>query len=95
LARQLDQSLKASNLDEYRSTLVEFIKEHSAESDLAWGDLIAELLRQWEAKQSGLTPGASASRSTACFPPHQEQRTALWPPAEPDQGVVAETPRDR
>ena len=33
LARQLDQSLKASNLDEYRSTLVEFIKEHSAESN--------------------------------------------------------------
>ena len=57
LARQLDQSLKASGLDEYRSTLVEFIKEHSAESDMAWGDLIAELLRQWEAKQSGLTPG--------------------------------------
>ena len=57
LARQLDQSLKTSDLDDYRSTLVEFIKEHSAESDLAWGDLIAELLRQWEAKQSGLTPG--------------------------------------
>ncbi len=57
LARQLDQTLKASDLDEYRSTLIEFIKEHSAESDLAWGDLIAELLRQWEAKQSGLTPG--------------------------------------
>ena len=36
LARQLDQSLKASGLDEYRSTLVEFIKEHSAESDMAW-----------------------------------------------------------
>ncbi len=57
LARQLDQSLKASNLDEFRSMLIEFIKEHSAESELEWGDLIAELLRQWEAKQSGLTPG--------------------------------------
>ena len=57
LARQLDQSLKANNIGDYRSTLVEFIKEHSAESDLEWGDLITELLRQWEAKQSGLTPG--------------------------------------
>jgi len=57
LARQLDQSLKAGNLDDYRTTLVEFIKEHSAESDLAWNELIGELLRQWEAKQSGLTPG--------------------------------------
>ena len=27
LARQLDQSLKASNLDEFRSMLIEFIKE--------------------------------------------------------------------
>ncbi|MFT3851018.1 MAG: diguanylate cyclase [Propionivibrio sp.] len=57
LVRHLDQSLKASNLEGYRSTLVEFIKEHSAESDLAWNELIGELLRQWEAKQSGLTPG--------------------------------------
>lgn len=57
LTRQLDQSLKASNLNEFRSTLIEFIKEHSAESELEWGELIAELLRQWEAKQSGLTPG--------------------------------------
>lgn len=57
LARQLDQVLKAGNLDEFRSTLIEFIKEHSAESELGWGELITELLRQWEAKQSGLTPG--------------------------------------
>lgn len=57
LSRQLDQSLKAGNLNEFRSTLINFVKEHSAESELEWGDLIAELLRQWEAKQSGLTPG--------------------------------------
>jgi diguanylate cyclase len=56
LSRQLDQALKASNWDEYRKALVDFIREQSAESQLGWGELIAELLRQWEAKQSGLTP---------------------------------------
>ena len=56
LSRQLDQSLKAANWEEYRKTLVEFVREHSSESELAWGELITELLRQWETKQSGLTP---------------------------------------
>ena len=57
LSRQLDQALKASNWEDYRKSVVDFIAEHSAESDLAWGDLINELLRQWDAKQSGLTMG--------------------------------------
>ena len=56
LARQLDQALKGENWDDYRKPLVEFIHEHSSESDLAWGELISDLLKQWEAKQSGFTP---------------------------------------
>ena len=56
LSRQLDQALKGGNWEEYRKPLVDFIAEHSAESQLGWGDLIADLLRQWEAKQSGITP---------------------------------------
>ncbi len=56
LSRQLDQALKGGNWEDYRRPLVDFIKEHSAESQLGWGELIVELLRQWEAKQSGLTP---------------------------------------
>ena len=56
LSRQLDQALKAGSFEDYRKLLVDFIKEHSAESELGWGELIAELMRQWEAKQSGLTP---------------------------------------
>lgn len=56
LSRQLDQALKAGSFEDYRRLLVDFIKEHSAESELGWGELIAELMRQWEAKQSGLTP---------------------------------------
>jgi len=56
LARQLDQALKGQDWENYRKPLTDFIREHSTESDLAWGELIADLLRQWEAKQSGLTP---------------------------------------
>jgi len=56
LLRQLDQALKGENWEAYRKTLVEFIKEHSEESKLVWSDLIGEFLRQWEAKQTGLTP---------------------------------------
>jgi diguanylate cyclase len=56
LSRQLAQSLKGANWEEYKKTLVEFVKEQSTESELNWGDLIAEFLRQWEAKQTNLTP---------------------------------------
>ena len=56
LARQLDQSLRSGNWEEYRRTLIDFISEHSAESNLDWSVLINDLLRQWEAKHSGLTP---------------------------------------
>ncbi len=56
LARQLDQALKAESWDEYKKTLADFIKEHSTESELRWNELISDLLRQWEAKQTSLTP---------------------------------------
>jgi len=56
LARQLEQSLKAESWEDYRKTLIDFIKEHSTESLQNWGELIGEFLRQWEAKQSNLTP---------------------------------------
>ncbi len=56
LSRQLAQSLKGANWEEYKKTLVEFVKEQSTESELNWGDLITEFLRHWEAKQTNLTP---------------------------------------
>ena len=74
LTRQLEQSLKAENWEDYRKTLIDFIKEHSTGSEQNWGDLIGEFLRQWEAKQSNLTSArkrealehvlASASKNT-------------------------------
>ena len=56
LSRQLDQALKSKNWEDYRKTLADFVKEHSTESELGWSELITDLLRQLEAKQSGLTP---------------------------------------
>ena len=56
LSRQLAQALKSENWEDYRKALTEFIKEHSSESELNWSDLITEFLRQWETKQSNLTP---------------------------------------
>ena len=56
LTRELDQALKGQNWDSYKRTLVDFIKEHSTDSDLAWGELIAELIRQWDTKHTSLTP---------------------------------------
>ena len=50
LARQLDQALKHQDWESYRKPLADFIREHSSESDLAWGELIADLLQQWETK---------------------------------------------
>ena len=52
LVRQLDQALKNGSGEDFRKPLVDFIKEHSAESDQPWGELIAELLRQWEASKA-------------------------------------------
>ena len=56
LARELDQALKDQQWENYKKTLVDFITEHSTDADLGWGELIAELIRQWDAKQSSLTP---------------------------------------
>ncbi|MDR2613784.1 MAG: GGDEF domain-containing protein [Candidatus Accumulibacter sp.] len=55
LSRQLDQALGNRDWEIYRKLLSEFIREHSGESGLAWGDLIPEFLQQWETRQSGLT----------------------------------------
>ena len=55
LARELDQALKGRSMEAFRKVLSDFVKERSAESERNWGEVIAELLRQWEAKQAGLT----------------------------------------
>ena len=55
LARQLDDAVKAANWDEYKGHLVGFINNLAESQKLAWSELIADLLRQWDAKHPGLT----------------------------------------
>ena len=55
LARQLDEAVKTSNWDEYKSRLIDFISTLAETQKLSWSDLISDLLKQWEAKHVGLT----------------------------------------
>lgn len=55
LARQLDEAVKAGNWESYKNHLTEFVANLAESQKLAWADLIADLLRQWDAKHPGLT----------------------------------------
>ena len=55
LARQIDQALKNRDWESYRKLLADFLREHSGESGLAWGELIADFLQHWETRQGGFT----------------------------------------
>ena len=55
LARLLDEAIKAANWDDYKKYLTDFISALVESQKLGWSDLIADLLRQWDAKHPGLT----------------------------------------
>jgi diguanylate cyclase len=55
LARQLDEAVKTSNWEEYKSRLTDFVSTLAGVQKLAWSELIADLLKQWDAKHIGLT----------------------------------------
>ncbi len=55
LARQLDEAVKAANWEAYQKHLVEFIGALAESQKLSWSTVIADLLRQWDAKHPGLT----------------------------------------
>lgn len=57
LARELEQSVKDEKLATYVSSLAGFIEERSAIETLAWGGLINDLLREWDAPSVSMTPG--------------------------------------
>ena len=61
LARLLDEAIKGANWDDYKKHLADFIAALVESQKLGWSELIADLLRQWDAKQPGLT---SARRPT-------------------------------
>ena len=98
LVRQLEQSLKEKNGEDYQKTLVEFITEHSSESELSWSELLADFLRQWEAKQSNLTPArkreslehvlASASKNSEIFYTRLQNLVKSWAQNSTDDTVL-------
>ena len=55
LARLLDEAIKGANWDDYKKHLADFIAALVESQKLGWSELIAELLRQWDAKHPGLT----------------------------------------
>lgn len=55
LARLLDETVKAGHWEDYKKHLTAFINDLVETQQLAWGDLISDLLRQWDAKHPGLT----------------------------------------
>ncbi|PKO47791.1 MAG: GGDEF domain-containing protein [Betaproteobacteria bacterium HGW-Betaproteobacteria-4] len=55
LARQLDEAVKTANWDDYKKHLADFVAGLVDSQKLAWSELIADLLRQWDAKHTGLT----------------------------------------
>ena len=56
LARQLDEAVKAANWEAYQNHLTGFINGLAETQKLAWGELIGDLMRQWQARHPGLTP---------------------------------------
>jgi diguanylate cyclase len=55
LARQLDEAVKAANWDDYKKHLADFVAGLAESQKLGWSELIADLLRLWDAKHPGLT----------------------------------------
>ncbi|MGE5470072.1 MAG: diguanylate cyclase [Bacteroidota bacterium] len=55
LARQLDDAVKAANWEDYKKRMLDFILALTEAQKLGWSELIADLVRQWDAKHVGLT----------------------------------------
>ncbi|WP_374341946.1 diguanylate cyclase [Azonexus sp.] len=55
LARRLDDAIKTGNWEDYRNHLVNYLAGLAEVQKLGWSELIADLLRQWDARHSGLT----------------------------------------
>lgn len=55
LARALETATKNESLDDFSVALAEFVTTLAEGQKLAWADLIADLLRQWELRHGGIT----------------------------------------
>jgi len=56
LVRSLDEASRDKSWERFQQALVAYLAESASEPP-AWAELIGELLRQWETRHAGLTPG--------------------------------------
>ena len=57
LARELEQSVKDEQLASFIKSLSGYVTERAASESLAWGEIISDLLREWDAPSASMTPG--------------------------------------
>ncbi|MDS4013443.1 MAG: diguanylate cyclase [Candidatus Accumulibacter sp.] len=57
LARELEQAVKDEQLGAYVNSLSAFITERGTIETLGWGELINDLLREWDTPSAVMTPG--------------------------------------
>jgi len=55
LARELEQAIRNKDWNEWRKTFADYVAGQGTEASRGWGELIGDLMRQWEAKQANIT----------------------------------------
>lgn len=98
LARKIDQAIAERNPDAAQQALTQYAKQRRLDEPPAWNDLIASLLRQWEARQLGWTVARKreslervlASGDAATLHSRLQALARSWSqaPADPEAGIV-------
>lgn len=103
LGRQIDQSAATGDIPSGLAALEDFISSQSNERSQAWNELIANLLRQWEARQIGWTTArkrdsldrvlAASDAGTLYARLHGLVRSWAQAPGDPEAPTARETPQ--
>ncbi|MDT3668874.1 MAG: GGDEF domain-containing protein [Aromatoleum sp.] len=98
LARKIDQAIAERNPDAAQQALTQYAKQRRLDEPPAWSDLIANLLRQWEARQLGWTVARKreslervlASGDAATLHSRLQAIVRSWSqaPADPEAGTA-------
>lgn len=98
LARKIDQAIAERNPDAAQQALTQYAKQRRLDEPPAWNDLIANLLRQWEARQLGWTVARKreslervlASGDAATLHSRLQAIVRSWSqaPADPEVGIL-------
>jgi diguanylate cyclase len=99
LRREIDEAIKNESLEAFKAVLAGFIDECGAETETLWSELIAELIRQWDVRQTGLTPArkrealehvlASAAKNNELLFTRLQNLVKSWS-LEPDDAGISD-----